>query len=615
MSKNNNSNNRPQQRRGGPGGRNMTYEKAEDFSGTSRKLLNDLKPYKLKLILVVIFAIGSTVFAIVGPKIMGQITTVIYEGVISKITTGGVIDFARIMSIIMKLVVLYAISAVFSYIQGFIVTGVAQRFSYNLREKISKKINKLPLSYFDKVSYGDVLSRVTNDVDTINQALNQSLSMIITNITTIFGVLIMMLSISLPMTLVAILVVPFSVLTALIIVKKSQTYFMSQQKLLGDVNGYIEEIYGGHNIVKAFNAEEQVEGDFQEINQNLRHSALKAFFLSGMMQPLMNFIGNIGYVIVSIMGGWFTIQGKINVGDILSFIQYNRNFTQPIAQVAQISNVLQSTIAAAERVYEFLEEEEELPVEKPLVLKDVNISGRVTFKNIKFGYNEDEMIINNFSEDVAPGKKVAIVGPTGAGKTTIIKLLMRFYDVNEGAILIDGHNIKEFTRHDLRDNFGMVLQDTWLYSGSIRENIRYGRLDATDEEVERAADAAYAHRFINTFPDGYDTEINEEADNISQGQKQLLTIARAILSDPKILILDEATSSVDTRTEVLIQKAMDNLMKGRTSFVIAHRLSTIRDADTILVMKDGDIIEKGNHEELMERGGFYEELYNSQFSE
>ena len=598
------------------GGRRANkYDKPEDFKGTTKKLLDDLKPYRVRLILVFIFAIGSTVFSIVGPKIMGTITNIIFEGVIDKITVGGGIDFPRILDIIYKLIGLYVLSAFLAYVQGFIVTGVAQRYSYELRERISKKINKLPLSYFDKVSYGDVLSRVTNDVDTVSQTLNQSLSQIITNFITVIGILVMMISISVPMTLVALLIVPISIFFVSLIVKKSQGYFMKQQNYLGEVNGHIEEVYGGHNIVKAFNAEDEVVGEFEKINDDLYDSGWKSQFLSGTMQPIMNFIGNLGYVMVSIMGGWFTIKGSIQVGDILSFIQYTRSFTQPIAQVAQVSNVLQSTVAAAERVYGFLEEDEELETENPLSLDDVEIKGNVTFDNIKFGYKEGETIINNFSEDVKPGQKVAIVGPTGAGKTTIIKLLMRFYDVNEGAILIDGHNIKDFTRHDLRSNFGMVLQDTWLYSGSIRENIRYGRLDATDEEVYRAADAAYAHRFINTLPDGYDMEINEEADNISQGQKQLLTIARAILSDPKILILDEATSSVDTRTEVLIQKAMENLMSGRTSFIIAHRLSTIRDADVILVMKDGDIIEKGSHDELIAKKGFYEDLYNSQFSE
>lgn len=591
------------------------YDKPQDFKGTSRKLLDDLGPYKVKLILVVVFAIGSTIFSIVGPKIMGTITNIIFEGVIAKITVGDGIDFPRILNIIYKLIGLYVISAVLAYIQGFIVTGVAQSYSYELRERISKKINRLPLSYFDEVSYGDVLSRVTNDVDTVSQTLNQSLSQIITNFVTLIGILVMMIYISIPMTLVALLIVPVSIFFVSLIVKKSQKYFMEQQNYLGEVNGHIEEVYGGHNIVKAFNAEDEVTEKFEEINQDLYQTGWKSQFLSGLMQPIMNFVGNLGYVMVSIMGGWFTIKGRMQVGDILSFIQYTRSFTQPIAQVAQVSNVLQSTVAAAERVYNFLEEDEELEVENPIDMDTVKIDGNVSFENIKFGYNKGETIINNFSQDIKKGQKVAIVGPTGAGKTTIIKLLMRFYDVDEGAILVDGHNIKDFTRHDLRSNFGMVLQDTWLYSGTIKDNIRYGRLNATDEEVYRAADAAYAHRFITTLPDGYDMEINEEADNISQGQKQLLTIARAILSDPKILILDEATSSVDTRTELLIQKAMENLMENRTSFIIAHRLSTIRDADIILVMKDGDIIEKGSHDELIAKKGFYEELYNSQFSE
>lgn len=591
------------------------YEKPNDLKNTMNKLLSDLKPFKFKIILVIIFAIGGTVFSIMGPKITGEITNIIFDGVMSKISTGVGIDFDKILNIIYKLLTLYVVSAVLNYIQGFIITGVAQKYSYELRERISVKINKLPLSYFDEVSYGDVLSRVTNDVDTVSQTLNQSLSQVITNITTLIGVMIMMLTISVPMTVVTVLIVPLSLLIVSFIVKKSQKYFIEQQSFLGDMNGHIEEVYGGHNIVKAFNAEDDVLEEFSIINDQLYVSSWKAQFLSGVMQPMMNFVGNLGYVLVSILGGWFTIQGKLQVGDILSFIQYTKNFTQPIAQVAQVSNILQSTMASAERVYDFLGEDEEEKVENPIDLSKIDIKGGVSFKDIKFGYNEDQMIINDFTEDIKPGQKVAIVGPTGAGKTTIIKLLMRFYDLNEGAILIDGNNIVDFTREDLRSNFGMVLQDTWLYSNTIKENIRYGRLDASDEDVYKAADAAYAHRFIMTLPNGYDMEINEEADNISQGQKQLITIARAIIADPKILILDEATSSVDTRTETLIQKAMDNLMQNRTSFVIAHRLSTIRDADVILVMKDGDIIEKGNHEELLARGGFYEELYNSQFAE
>lgn len=596
----------------GPMGR---FEKPKDFKNTFSKLLSYLRPYRLKLIIVMIFAIGSTAFSIAGPKILGKVTTKIFKGLVSKISgvEGGGIDFDYILSVILFLIGLYAVSALFSYIQGFIVTGVAQKVSYNLRKEISKKINRLPLKYFDSVSYGDVLSRVTNDVDTISQTLNQSMSQIITSATTLIGVLIMMISISWQMTIAAILILPISMGLVMGIVKRSQKYFKVQQESLGKVNGHIEEVYGGHNIMKAFNAEEEAVEKFSKINGDLYNSAWKAQFLSGMMMPAMTFIGNIGYVAVSILGGWFAVRKVIEVGDILSFIQYMRSFTQPIAQVAQISNVLQSTVAAAERVFEFLDEKEEaIEVDNPVKLEEVK--GRVTFENVKFGYNSDKIIINNFSEDIKPGQKVAIVGPTGAGKTTIVKLLMRFYDLNEGKILIDGYDIKDFTRKDLRDNFGMVLQDTWLFSGSIMENIRYGRLDATDDEIIKAAKLAYAHRFIQTLPGGYDMTINEEASNISQGQKQLLTIARAILSDPKILILDEATSSVDTRTEVLIKKAMENLMEGRTSFIIAHRLSTIKDADLILVMKDGDIVEQGTHQELLAKNGFYAELYNSQFA-
>ena len=604
-------------KRGGPMGHEpigARFEKPEDFKGTFSKLLAYLKPYTFKLIIVMIFAIGSTVFSIVGPKILGKATTKIFEGLVSKVSGTGVgIDFQYILNIIFLLIGLYLISALFSYIQGFIVTGVAQKISYNLRKQISEKVNRLPLKYFDNVSHGDVLSRVTNDVDTVSQTLNQSMSQIITSATTLVGVLIMMLSISWQMTILAILMLPLSMGLIMTIVKRSQKYFKAQQESLGKVNGHIEEIYGGHNIMKAFNAEEEAVEEFTEINGELYNSAWKSQFLSGMMMPIMGFIGNLGYVAVSILGGWFAVRKTIEVGDILSFIQYIRNFTQPIAQVAQISNVLQSTVAAAERVFVFLDEEEEVK-ESTTPVKLEEVEGRVTFENVKFGYNEDKIVINDFSQNIKPGQKVAIVGPTGAGKTTIVKLLMRFYDLNEGKILIDGNDINDFTREDLRKNFGMVLQDTWLFSGTIMDNIKYGRLDATDKEIIDASKSAHAHRFIQTLPDGYNMIINEEANNISQGQKQLLTIARAILSDPKILILDEATSSVDTRTEVLIQKAMENLMKGRTSFIIAHRLSTIRDADLILVMKDGDIIEQGNHEELLKKNGFYAELYNSQFA-
>lgn len=608
MSKDNNTNQGPK----GHGPMAGRFEKPKDFKGTFSKLLDYLKPYRLKLIIVIIFAIGSTIFAIAGPKILGKATTKIFEGLISKISGGKGIDFSYIGDIILTLIGLYLLSALFSYIQGFIVTGVSQKVSYKLRKEISQKINRLPLKYFDSISHGEVLSRVTNDVDTVSQSLNQSLSQIITSATTLVGVLIMMLSISWQMTIVAILILPISMIVVMGIVKRSQKYFKAQQKSLGEVNGHIEEVYGGYNIMKAFNAKEQVVSEFEDINTELYDSAWKAQFLSGLMMPIMNFVGNLGYVAVSILGGWLAIKKTIEVGDILSFIQYIRSFTQPITQVAQISNVLQSTMAAAERVFEFLDEEEEA-TESQTPIKLEEVEGRVTFENVKFGYNEDEVIIKDFSQDISEGQKVAIVGPTGAGKTTIVKLLMRFYDLNGGRILLDGHDIVDFSRGDLRSNFGMVLQDTWLFSGTIMENIRYGRLDATDEEVIQAAKLAHAHRFITTLPDGYNMVINEEANNISQGQKQLLTIARAILSNPKVLILDEATSSVDTRTEILIQKAMANLMKGRTAFIIAHRLSTITNADLILVMDDGDIIEQGNHEELLSKGGFYYSLYNSQF--
>jgi len=617
MSEKNVRNQSPRRRGHGPMGGPMigNFEKPKDFKGTFSKLLNYLSPYKFKLIIVLVFAIGSTVFSIAGPKILGNATTEIYKGLVSKISgvNSGGIDFEYILSLVLLLVGLYVISSLFSYIQGFIVTGVSQKVSYKLRKEISEKINKLPLKYFDNVSHGDVLSRVTNDVDTVSQTLNQSMSQIITSSITLVGVLIMMLTISWQMTIAAILILPLSMILIMGVVKKSQKYFKAQQKSLGKVNGHIEEIYSGHNIMKAFNGEKVAVEEFRKINGELYNSAWKAQFLSGMMMPIMTFIGNIGYVAVSILGGWYAVRKVIEVGEILSFIQYIRSFNQPIRQVAQISNILQSTIAAAERVFEFLEEDEEIEEEKAPV-KLNNIEGRVTFENVRFGYNEENIIIKDFSANIKPGQKVAIVGPTGAGKTTIVKLLMRFYDLNAGRILVDGHDIKNFTRKDLRDDFGMVLQDTWLFSGSIMENIRYGRLDATDEEVIEAAKAAHADRFIHTLPAGYNMVINEEANNISQGQKQLLTIARAILADPKMLILDEATSSVDTRTEILIQKAMENLMKGRTSFIIAHRLSTIKDADLILVMKDGDIVEQGTHEELLSKNGFYAELYNSQFA-
>ncbi|MED0945497.1 hypothetical protein S3E15_00650 [Bacillus mycoides] len=600
---------------GGPmGGGMRKIEKAKNFKGTMNKLLQYLKPYKLPILVVILFAIGSAAFTIVGPKILGNATTKLFEGLVSKVSgaPGAAIDFTYIGNIVILLLGLYILSTVFGIIQGYIISGVAQKVSYNFRKEIDEKINRMPLKYFDKTTHGEVLSRITNDVDTVSQTLNQSMSQIITSVITIIGVLIMMLSISWQMTLVALLILPVSMILIMAVVKRSQKYFKSQQEYLGHVNGQVEEIYSGHNIVKAFNKEEEEVKKFEKVNDTLYHSAWKSQFLSGMMMPIMTFIGNIGYVAVSILGGWLAVKRTIAVGDILAFVQYVRSFTQPIAQVAQIANVLQSTAAAAERVFEFLEEEEEVSeAENPVKLQKVQ--GQVTFQDVQFGYNPDKIIINNFSSNIKPGQKVAIVGPTGAGKTTIVKLLMRFYDINSGAICIDGHDIKDFTREDLRNMFGMVLQDTWLFNGSIMENIRYGRLDATDEEVIEAAKAAHVHNFVKTLPNKYQMELNEEASNVSQGQKQLLTIARALIADPKILILDEATSSIDTRTEVLIQKAMENLMEGRTSFIIAHRLSTIRDADLILVMKDGDIVEQGNHEELLKADGFYASLYNSQF--
>lgn len=599
---------------GGHMGGMHSGQKAKDFKGSTKKLLNYLKPYRISILIVLIFSVGSAIFSIIGPKILGKATTKLFEGLVNKISgvTGAAIDFDYIGRIIILLVGLYLISALFSFIQGYIMSGVAQKISYNLRKDISLKINKLPLKYFDKVTHGEVLSRVTNDVDTVSKTLNQSLSQIFTSFTTLIGVLIMMLSISVSMTLVSIVILPLSGILIALVVKKSQKYFKEQQTFLGHVNGHVEEIYGGHNIVKAFNGEEKAIKEFNDLNETLYNSAWKSQFLSGMMMPIMSFIGNIGYVLVSILGGYLAVKKTIEVGEIQSFIQYIRSFNQPIAQTAQIANVLQSTAAAAERVFEFLEEAEE----DDILSTKVNLSeikGEVEFKNVHFGYNEDKIIINDFSSKIKPGQRIAIVGPTGAGKTTIVKLLMRFYELNSGEILLDGVNINEFKRSDLRKVFGMVLQDTWLFNGSIMENIRYGKIGSSDDEVLAAAKAAHADHFIKTLPDGYNMELNEEASNVSQGQKQLLTIARAILADPKILILDEATSSVDTRTEVLIQKAMDNLMKGRTSFIIAHRLSTIKDADLILVMKDGDIVEQGNHEELLSKNGFYANLYNSQF--
>ena len=601
--------------RGRMGGRHgMSTEKAKDFKGTMKKLMGYLTQYKIGLLLVVIFAIGSTIFNIAGPKILGKATTELFHGLISKVSGGSGIDFDKIAKILIGLMCLYVCSALFSFIQGYIMTGVSQKLTYRMRKEISEKIDRLPMGYFDKMTHGEILSRITNDVDTLSQSLNQSATQVITSVATIIGVLVMMLSISPLMTVIAILILPLSMGLIGMIVKRSQRYFKEQQEYLGYVNGQVEEVYGGHNIVKAFNKEDDVIDEFDRDNDRLYRSAWKSQFFSGMMMPIMQFVGNLGYVAVVILGGYLAIKKTIEVGDIQSFIQYVRNFTQPIQQVAQVANMLQSTAAASERVFEFLEEpEEEAAPENPVVLK--NPEGAVEFEHVHFGYNPEHTIIHDFSVKVEPGQKIAIVGPTGAGKTTMVKLLMRFYDVSGGSIKVDGHDIREFDRGELRRMFGMVLQDTWLFKGSIEDNIRYGKLDATHEDVVKAADAAYAHRFIQTLPGGYGMELNEEASNVSQGQKQLLTIARAILADPKILILDEATSSVDTRTEVRIQKAMDNLMKGRTSFIIAHRLSTIRDADLILVMKEGDIVEMGRHEELLAKNGFYADLYNSQFEQ
>ncbi|MEW8996746.1 MAG: ABC transporter ATP-binding protein [Thermoanaerobacter sp.] len=598
---------------GGPHGMVRGGEKARDFKGTMKKLIKYLSAYKISIISVFILAALSASFSIAGPKILSKAITKIFEGVMNKITgQGSGIDFEYVGKIILILIGLYGLSALFGYLQGWIMSGVAMKVTYRFRKEISEKINRLPLKYFESTNQGEILSRITNDVDTITQTLNQSLTQIITSVTTVVGVLIMMFTINWLMTLVALLIIPLSSLVIAFIVKHSQMYFREQQDYLGHVNGHVEEVYGGHNIVKAFNGEKKSIEKFDVLNNTLYGAAWKSQFLTGIMMPLMNVIGNLGYVAVTVLGSWLVIKNAIEVGDIQAFIQYIRSFTQPIAQIANISNILQQTAACAERVFEFLEEEEEVS-DNPQPVKIEDIKGNVEFRNVRFGYRPDKMVINNFSASIKAGQKVAIVGPTGAGKTTIVKLLMRFYDVNEGAILIDGHDIRDFTREDLRSLFGMVLQDTWLYNGTIMDNIRYGRLDATDEEVIKAAKAAHVDSFVRTLPGGYNMVLNEETTNISQGQKQLLTIARAILKDPKILILDEATSSVDTLTEIQIQKAMDYLMKGRTSFIIAHRLSTIRDADLILVMNHGDIIEQGTHEELLKKGGFYASLYNSQF--
>lgn len=598
----------------GPHGGGMPLEKAKDFKGSILKLLGYMSKYKIGMILVVIFAVGSTVFNIVGPKISGKATTKLFNGLVSKIQGTGGIDFEAIKRLLLILLGLYCVSAIFSFVQGWIMTGISQKISYKLRKEISQKLNRLPMSYFDKNTHGEILSRITNDVDTLSMNLNQSATQLITSVTSLIGILIMMLSISGVMTLIALVMLPISIILIMLVVKKSQRYFKAQQEYIGHINGQVEEVYGGHTVIKAFNREDAVLKEFSDTNKILYRAGWKSQFLSGMMMPIMQFVGNLGYVAVSVSGAYLAVKGTIEVGDIQSFIQYVKQFTQPIQQAAQVSNMLQSTAAAAERVFEFLDEPEEVQLalnHAPVHASE--LKGNVEFDHVSFGYTPDKIIINDFSAKIKEGQKIAIVGPTGAGKTTMVKLIMRFYDINSGNIKIDGYNVRDFDRSELREAFGMVLQDTWLFKGTIMENIRYGRLDATDEEVIAAAKAAHVHHFIQTLPNGYDMELNEEASNVSGGQKQLLTIARAILANNKILILDEATSSVDTRTEVRIQKAMDNLMKGRTSFIIAHRLSTIKDADLILVMKDGDIVEQGKHEELLMRNGLYAELYNSQF--
>jgi ATP-binding cassette subfamily B multidrug efflux pump len=591
----------------------MKGDRARDFKGTFRKLIEYLGSYKRSIVIVMFFAVASTIFSIAGPKILGEATTKLFEGVLGVIAgTGSGIDFEAIGKILLTVLALYLVSSLFSYIQGWIMSDIAMDITYRFRKDIADKINRMPFKYFDSTNQGEVLSRITNDVDTVSQTLNQSLSQIITSVVTVIGVLVMMLTISWQMSLVALLVIPLSSGVVLIIVRQSQKYFMQQQDYLGHVNGHVEEMFGGHRVMKAFNGEADSVERFDGLNDTLYNSAWKSQFLSGLIMPIMNFVGNIGYVGIAILGGYLAIRNAITVGDIQAFIQYVRSFTQPITQIANISNILQQTAAAAERVFEFLAEEEEVPeVDDPV--QPEKIEGHVVFQNVQFGYTPDKIVIKDFCADVKPGQKIAIVGPTGAGKTTMVKLLMRFYDVNDGAILIDGHNIKDFNRADLRCLFGMVLQDTWLYNDTIMENIRYGRTGASDEDVIAAAKAAHVDHFVRTLPEGYNLVLNEEATNISLGQKQLLTIARAIVIDPSMLILDEATSSVDTRTEILIQEAMDNLMRGRTSFIIAHRLSTIRNADWILVMDEGDIVEQGKHEELLARGSFYAKLYNSQF--
>ena len=590
-----------------------SLEKAKDFKGTTKKLLKYMSEYKISLIIIILFACLSTTFSIIGPKLLGKAITELSNGYIAKLTQTGGINFQKITTMLMCLLILYLISAVFTYIQGFVMTSISQKTAYKLRKEISEKVNRLPMSYFDKKQNGEILSLVTNDVDTLSQNMDQSATQLITSIISVIGILIMMISIDKLMTLIALAIIPVSLVLMGTIVKKSQKHFKNQQDYLADINGTIEEVYAGQNIIKAFNAEETTLKKFNTQNEKLYDASWKSGFLSGLMHPIMAFVGNLGYVLISIIGGYFTIKGRIEIGDIQSFITYTKNFTQPITQIAQITNMLQAMMASAERIFEFLEEQEE----KEKTTKHINtekIKGNVEFKNVKFGYDE-KIIINDFNAKIKEGQKIAIVGPTGAGKTTIVKLLMRFYNLNSGEILVDGKNINDFDKKELRNLFGMVLQDTWVFNGTIMENLRYGNLNAKDEEVKEAAKSAHAHHFIKTLPDGYNMILNEETNNISGGQKQLLTIARAILANPKILILDEATSSVDTRTEILIQKAMDELMKGRTTFVIAHRLSTIKNADMILVMKDGDIIEKGSHKELMKQNGFYKTLYDSQFEE
>ena len=598
---------------GGPGGAGaMAGEKAKDFKGTFRKLMGSMRRYRVTLVLVMILAAASSLFAIIGPKKMGQVTTEIFTGLMGVVSGGPGIDFASVGRLLLFLLGLYGVSALLSFLQGYVMSGITQRVSYGFRKQLAAKVHRLPMQYFDHVTHGEVLSRVTNDVDTLSMNLNQSLTQIVSAVTTAIGVLVMMFSISWQMTLIALCIVPLSGILMSLVVKRSQKYFVGQQKYLGGVNGQVEEIYGGHVVVKAFNAQDDAIDAFERTNQKLYTSAWKSQFFSGLMHPIMGFVGNLSYVVVVVVGSAYAVRGMITVGDIQSFVQYVRSFNQPISQIAQMTSTMQATMAAAERVFEFLDEAEESPTVADPVHID-GLKGQVTFDHVRFGYDPEKTIIKDFSAVIQPGQRVAIVGPTGAGKTTMVKLLMRFYDVNGGAIRVDGHDIRDFDRDELRMMFGMVLQDTWLFGGTIEENIRYGNLQATDEQVVAAAKAAHANHFIKALPGGYDMELNEESSNISQGQKQLLTIARAILADPKILILDEATSSVDTRTEARIQKAMDTLMQGRTSFVIAHRLSTIRDADLILVMKDGDIVEQGTHDELLQKNGFYAELYLAQF--